>query len=713
MDRGPRAALALAALALSASAPGTRASGASPPSEREWRTHGGDPGHTQHSPLAQIDTTNVGRLRVAWTYRTGDARPDGRSQIQCQPIVVDGVLYATSAQLKAFALDAATGHELWRFDPGEADAETGGLGVNRGVVFWKGGEDRRILFSAGPHLFALDARTGRPVPTFGDGGSVDLRQGLGRDTSGLYVLSTTPGAVYRDLLILGTRVSEGPGPSAPGHVRAYDVRTGKIRWIFHTIPWPGELGYETWPKDAWTRVGGANAWSAISVDTERGLVFVPTGSPAFDFWGGDRHGANLFGDCLLALDAATGKRVWHFQLVHHDLWDRDPPQAPVLVTVRRGGRDVAAVAQATKSGYVFVFDRASGEPLFPIEERPVPPSDLEGEEAWPTQPFPLKPPPFARQVLTEAEVTDLSPASRAAVLRRLRQVRSGGQFVPPSTQGTVIFPGFDGGAEWGGSAFDPETHLLYVNANEMAWILEMLKLPAPGKGGPLGERLYVRHCTACHGLDRKGDPEHQYPAIDTVKGRLPRADLLRLLEEGKGVMPAFAFLSAPRRKALAAYLYGEPEPDHGESEAVEAGRPYTHLGYNRFLDPDGYPAVKPPWGTLNAIDLDAGEIRWSVPLGEPPELDARGLPPTGTENYGGPIVTAGGLVFIGATKDEKLRALDKRTGRVLWETVLPAGGYATPATYEVNGRQCVVIAAGGGKMGTKSGDAYVAFALPE
>jgi quinoprotein glucose dehydrogenase len=714
MDRGPLAALALASLALGATGPGKdgrtaeRSAGS-----LDWPTHGGDPGHRQHSPLAQIDRTNVGRLRVAWTYRTGDARPDGRSQIQCQPVVIDGVLYATSAQLRAFALDAAAGRELWSFDPGTVGPETQGLGVDRGVVFWKSGEDRRILFSAGHRLFALDARTGRPVPTFGDGGSVDLRQGLGRDVSDLYVLSTTPGAVYRDLLILGTRVSEGPGPSAPGHVRAYDVRTGKIRWIFHTIPWPGEFGYETWPKDAWTRVGGANAWSGISVDPDRGLVFVPTGSPAFDFWGGDRLGANLFGDCLLVLDAASGKRVWHFQLVHHDLWDRDLPQAPVLVTVRRDGRDVAAVAQATKSGYVFVFDRVTGAPLFPIEERSVPSSDLEGEEAWPTQPFPVKPPPFARQILTEAEVTDLSPVSRAAVLARLRRVRSGGQFVPPSTEGTVIFPGFDGGAEWGGSAFDPETHLLYVNANEMAWILEMLKLPPPGEGGPLGERLYVRHCTVCHGLDRKGDPEHQFPAIDTVKNRLPRADFLRLLEDGKGVMPAFAFLSGPRREALAAYVYGEPEADHGEAEAKEAGRPYTHLGYNRFLDPEGYPAVKPPWGTLSAIDLDAGEIRWSVPLGELPQLDARGLPPTGTENYGGPIVTAGGLVFIGATKDEKLRAFDKRTGRVLWETALPAGGYATPATYEVSGRQYVVIAAGGGKMGTRSGDAYVAFALPD
>ena len=681
--------------------------------EREWRAHGGDPGHTQHSPLARIDTANVHRLEVAWTHRTGDARPDGRSQIQCNPIVVDGVLYATSAGLKAFALDAATGRERWRFDPFAAGAEAHALGVNRGVVFWRSGEDRRILFSAGQRLFALDARTGRPVPGFGEGGSVDLREGLGRDAAELYVLSTTPGAVYGDLLILGTRVHEGPGPSAPGDVRAYDVRTGDIRWTFHTIPRPGEPGHETWPQDAWKHAGGANAWSGISVDHERGLVFVPTGSPAWDFWGGDRHGRNLFGNCVLALRAATGELVWHFQLVHHDLWDRDPPQAPVLVTVRRGGRDVFAVAQATKSGHVFVFDRETGEPLFPVEERAVPPSDLEGEETWPTQPLPVRPPPFSRQVLTEAEATDISPEARAAVLERLRKVRSGGQFVPPSTQGTVIYPGFDGGAEWGGSAFDPETRLFYVNANEMAWILEMVKLPPPGAGGTLGARLYARHCTVCHGIDQKGDPQGQFPPIDRAKDTLARRDFLVLLEKGKGVMPAFAFLTVSEQEALVAHVFGEPEEDHSTGEAALAGRPYSHLGYNRFLDPDGYPAVKPPWGTLNAIDLDAGEIRWTVTLGELPELTARGIPPTGTENYGGPIVTAGGLVFIGATKDERFRAFDKRTGRLLWETSLPAGGYATPATYEAGGKQYVVIAAGGGKMGTKSGDAYVAFALPD
>jgi quinoprotein glucose dehydrogenase len=692
--------------------------GAPPPepsTPREWRTHGGEPGHTQHSPLDQIDTTNVSRLQVAWTYRTGDAREDGRSQIQCNPIVVDGVLYGTTARVETFALDATTGREIWRFDPWEAEVggRADGLAVNRGVAHWGDVEEGRILVAAGQRLFALDVRTGRPAPGFGQSGSVDLREGLGREAGDLFVVSTTPGAVYRDLLILGTRVHEGPGPSAPGHIRAYDVRTGAIRWTFRTIPQPGEYGHETWPEDAWKTAGGANAWSGITVDDERGLVFLPTGSPAFDFWGGDRHGANLFGNCLLVLRADTGERVWHFQMVHHDLWDRDLPQAPVLLTVRREGREIDAVAQATKSGHVFVFGRETGEPLFPIEERPYPPSDLRGEETWPTQPLPLKPPPFARQILTEDGVTDISPEARSAVLERLREVRSGGQFVPPSTQGTVIYPGFDGAAEWGGSAWDPETRLLYVNSNEMAWILQMLELPPAGEGGHLGARVYAQHCTVCHGIDGKGDPQGQFPPIDDLKGRLKREDAVAILREGKGVMPAFAFLEAPEREAVVAHIYSEtqPESDAGPTTATES--PYSHTGYNRFLDPDGYPAVKPPWGTLNAIDLDAGEIRWTVTLGELPELTARGLPPTGTENYGGPIVTAGGLVFIGATKDERFRAFDKRTGEVLWETTLPAGGYATPATYEIDGRQFVVIAAGGGKMGTKSGDAYVAFALPE
>ncbi len=674
-----------------------------------WRHHGGDSGHTQYSPLRQIDTTNVGRLKVAWTYRTGDS--DNRTQIQCNPIVVNSVLYATSPKTKVFALEAATGKALWTFDPvAESGLELRSLGVNRGVVYWEEGSEQRVLFTAGQRLFALDARTGRPIPSFGTKGTVDLTQGLDRDVQGLSVRATTPGALYKDLLILGSSVAEGPGPSAPGHIRAYDVRTGAIRWIFHTIPHPGEPGHETWPEDAWKRVGGSNAWSGISVDEARGLVFIPTGSAAFDFWGGDRKGANVYANCELVLKAATGQRVWHYQVVRHDLWDRDLPAAPILATLRHDGRKVDVVAQTTKQGRVWVFDRLTGTPLFPVEEVKVPPSDLQGEEVWPTEPVPLKPPPFARQLFSEADVTDLTPEAHQAVLKRFREVRSGSLFQPPSTQGTIVFPGFDGGAEWGGAAFDPETGRLYVNENEMAWIITMVET-ATGNSSR-GASVYRQHCAACHGLEREGTPQ-QAPKLDNVAERFGKADVVNLLEKGKGVMPSFAYLSAADKQAMASFLLGEESgASMSGGDPAPPGVPYTHTGYNRFLDPQGYPAVKPPWGTLNAIDLDKGVIDWKVTLGELPELTRRGIPPTGTENYGGPIVTAGGLVFIGATKDEKFRAFDKKTGKVLWEADLPAGGYATPATYSVGGKQYVVIAAGGGKMGTKSADAYVAFTLP-
>ena len=688
-----------------------------PPADQDWPAHGGDAGHTQSSPIAQITTANVSRLQVAWTYRSGDARPDGRSQIQCNPIVVHGVLYATSPQLKVFALDAATGATRWTFDPFASAADQSSLGVNRGVVYWEDGGDQRILVAAGQRLYALDAKTGTPVPTFGDKGSVSLKEGLGDRAQQLYVLSNTPGAIYQDLLIIGTRLSEGPGPSAPGHIRAFDVRTGTLRWVFKTIPHPGEPGYDTWPADAWTHIGGANAWSGISVDTARGLVFLPTGSAAFDFWGGNRHGQNLFANSLLVLKAATGERVWHYQFVHHDLWDRDLPSAPVLVTVTHEGRRVDAVAQTTKSGHVFLFNRETGVPLFPIEEHAVPASDLKGEAAWPTQPLPVKPPAFSRQAFTENDVTDISEASRAAVLAQLRQVRTGRQFIPPSAQGTVIFPGFDGGAEWGGAAFDADSGLLYVNGNEMPWILSMVEIDHTKESSDFarGRRTYQLNCTACHGVDRNGDPAKVYPSLVNLAKKMPRAEAGKIIAGGKAVMPAFPALSANERKELLAFLYNDKpvKSTAQDDEPMAPGVPYTHTGYNRFLDPEGYPAVKPPWGTMNAIDLNKGAIAWQVPLGEVPALVARGRRNTGTENYGGPIITAGGLIFIGATKDEKFRALDKRTGQVLWEAQLPAGGYATPSTYVVNGRQYVVIAAGGGKMGTKSGDAYVAYALPD
>jgi quinoprotein glucose dehydrogenase len=687
----------------------------------DWPMHGGDAAGSHYSRLNQINTQNVHKLEPAWMYHTRDKRDDSRSQIQCNPIIIEGVLYGTSPQLKVFALNAATGQNLWTFDPFAAGADKGAFGVNRGVVYWRRGVDQRILFTAGQSLFALDAKTGKLMPEFGNNGAVDLREGLGRDVKKLFVGCRTPGAIYRDLLILGSAVSEGPGPAAPGHIRAYDVRTGKIRWIFHTIPHPGEFGYDTWPPDAWKRRGGANAWSGVTVDEEREMVFLPTGSASFDFWGGNRKGANLFANCVLALKADTGERVWHYQVVHHDLWDRDLPAAPNLVTVTRNGRQIDAVAQITKSGHVFVLDRKTGKPLFPVEERSVPASDLKGESSWPTQPLPLKPPPFSRQAFTEEEATTLSPGARAYVLERLRKVRTGQPFIPPSVAGTIVFPGFDGGGEWGGAAFDSTSSLLYINGNEMPWILTMVEISPEARSGhiSLGQKVYNQLCAGCHGADREGDPQQVYPNLREINKRMSKQHVTKLIEGGKGMMPSFGFLASSEKEALVNFLFGLAIPDgpvparKATKEKVEADIPYTHTGYNRFFDPEGYPAVKPPWGTLNAINLNEGTIEWRAVLGEIPELTRRGIVPTGTENYGGPVVTDGGLLFIGATKDERFRAFDKKTGSVLWETTLPAGGYATPATYMVNGKQFVVIAAGGGKMGTPSGDAYVAFALPD
>jgi quinoprotein glucose dehydrogenase len=680
----------------------------------DWAAHGANAAHTQSSPLDQITPANVAALKVAWTYHTGDARP-GRSQIQCNPIVVRGVLYATSPQLKVFALDAATGKPKWVFDPFTSGADSSALGVNRGVVYWEDeqGGSARILVSAGFSLFALDAATGRPIERFGHKGAVDLRDGLGERARSLFVAAATPGTIYKHLLIQGTRVSEGPGPAAPGHVRAYDVRTGAIAWTFHTIPQPGEKGHDTWPADAWTRAGGANSWSGVTVDSARGLVFLPTGSAAFDFWGGNRKGDNLYANSLLVLKADTGAYVWHYQFVRHDIWDRDLPQSPVLVTVRRDGRSIPAVAQATKTGRVYVFDRETGAPLFPMEEQVVPRSDVEGEVAAATQPAPTAPPAFSRQLFSEDQITDLSPEAAASVRERWQAAKRGSTWAPPSLQGTIIFPGFDGGAEWGGSSYDERSGLFYVNANEMPWILRLVKLGKAGDGEPAGRRTYQAFCGTCHGENRQGDPLRSVPSLDGIESRLSRSAVAGIIENGKAQMPSFKVIPAADREALIAWLFRDVQARRPTRTANDPAEDvvFTHTGYNRFLDPQGYPAVKPPWGTLNAIDLNAGTIAWRVTLGEHAELTTRGIAPTGTENYGGPVVTAGGLVFIGATKDEKIRAFDAANGKTLWEATLPAAAHATPAVYAVGGKQYVVIAAGGGK-GTKSGDAYVAFALP-
>lgn len=588
----------------------------------DWPNPAGDKAGSRYSALDQINRSNVKDLKVAWIYHTGDMDAARHTTIECTPIVIDGVMYVTTAFSRVIALNAANGREIWKYDPYRENPRSRYGGVNRGVAWWSDGAtrgERRILeATADGLLVSLDARTGKPDLNFGELGVVNLRAGMGKDLTGLaYGVSSAP-AVCDNIVILGFLNGEGPGPGSPGDIRAFNVHNGKEVWRFHTVPRPGEIGAETWEPDSWMDRGGANAWGGFSIDTQRGMVFAGLGSAAFDFYGGDRKGRNLFANSVIALDARTGKRVWHFQVVRHDLWDYDLPVYPNLVRVH----DKDAVAQVTKTGYVFVFDRATGKPIFDVEERAASVSDVPGESAWPSQPIPLKPPPFSRQGFTRDDITNISPEAHRVVLRRFKTLRSGPIFTPPSLRGTVISPGFHGGANWSGASFDPTTGLLYVNSNNVPWVETLVK------AGP------------------------------------------------------------------------------------EKGYPYTHTGYFRFLDPEGYPAVKPPWGNLTAIDLNKGEFAWRITLGEFPELTARGIPPTGTENFGGTIVTAGGLVFIAATKDEKFRAFDKSSGKLLAEYKLDAGGYATPCTYSVAGRQYVVIAAGGGgKLATKSGDAFVAFAL--
>lgn len=681
-------------------------------SPNDWPAYGGA-GGSHYSTLRQVDRHNARELAVAWTY---DTKEEGG--LETSPIIVDGVLFGISPSQKVFALDAATGKELWKFGIG-----VNGGQPNRGLSYWAQGNDRRILVGIENFVYALDANTGQAITSFGENGRIDLRKDLRGDYEKQSLVVTSPGVVYKDLLIVGEREPETL-PAPPGDIRAYDVRDGKLRWTFHTIPHPGETGYETWPKDAWTYSGGANNWAGMALDEKRGMVYVPTGSAASDFYGADRIGDDLFANSLIALDAETGSRVWHFQIVKHDLWDRDLPSPPTLLTVKHDGRSVDAVAQTTKSGYVFLFDRATGQPLFPIEYKKCLSSAVPGETAATTQPFPTKPAPFARQRLSADILTKRTPVAHAWAVAEFQRLRSEGQFVPFGLdRPTVVFPGFDGGAEWGGSAVDPETGIVYINANDVV-MTGMLKKNT-GHEDSDGRTVYLSQCSACHG-DAMGGAPPAIPSLMGIAKRHSREETVQILKYGHGRMPAFSSLPFDQFSAVVEYVWSGGKAEtwsrySAQRENIQdvASEPipnpaYRFAGYGRFSDPEGYPAVEPPWGTLNAIDLNTGEYRWKIPLGEYPGLAAAGGKTTGSENYGGPIVTAGGLLFIAATEfDNKFRAFDKSTGELLWETTLPFAGIATPATYAVKGRQFVVIAAGGGKAADRpSGGVYVAFAVP-
>ncbi len=769
-----------------------------------WPIYNGGLDGDHYSQLKQINRSNVAQLKLAWSFDTGE-----KGGIQDNPLVVGRTLFAYTPTQKIVALDGATGKLKWKFDSG-----VGGGQPARGMTYWSDGTQGRIFAGIMNFLYCLDAETGKPVESFGEAGRIDLRKGLDRGLGGNFeeqsIVLTTPGVIYKDMIIVGGRNPE-THPAPPGDVRAFDVRTGKLRWSFHTIPHPGEPGYETWPADAWKNAGAANNWAGMALDTERGILYAPTGSAVFDFYGGDRLGNNLYANTLLALDANTGKRLWHFQGVHHDIWDRDFPSEPALFTIKRDGKTVDALAQTTKQGYLYLFDRVTGKPLNPIHELPYPASTVPGEVTSPTQPKPDAPEPFARQRLTGDMLTTRTPEAHAWAVNEFKNLRSDGQFLPFALDKlTVILPGFDGGAEWGGPAIDPTTNVLYVNATEMAWLGGLI--PATHGGSP-GAQVYQTQCAMCHGPDRAGAPpafpslvdvlgrltlqqvtdnvkkgngrmpsfpnidetrlnalidylrtgspaaksdapkelasvpvqgmtaqppadkagavvyqdrcaichgDHMegiapaFPMLIGVGGRLTKAQIVDMIQNGKNQMPPTPDLQGPDMEALLRFMEVGDHPGAQSASSKDDQDKYTFTGYRKFLDPDGYPAIAPPWGTLNAIDLKTGKYLWKIPFGEYPELAAKGLKNTGTENYGGPVVSAGGVLFIGATiYDRKFRAFDTRDGKLLWEADLPFSGVATPSTYMIDGKQYVVIGTSGARdQKAPQGGAYLAFALP-
>ncbi len=675
----------------------------------KWSDYGGASDAAQYSSLTQINRTNVARLKKAWSYSTGD-----RNKYAFNPLIVDNVMYVMAKNLSIVAIDATTGKELWVHAPGSKYI------VNRGINYWesKDRQERRLFVVSDHVLRAIDAQTGKLIPGF----EVKLKEGLDRDPSKIaLVQSLSPGRVFEDLLILGSATNQGYG-SAPGDIRAFDVRTGKLVWTFHTVPRPGEFGYDTWPKDAWKSVGGANVWSEFSVDTKRGILYAPVASAKYNFYGADRQGANLFSDCLLALDARTGKRLWHYQMVHHDIWDYDPATAPKLLTVTQNGKKVDIVAQVSKQGFVWVFDRVTGKPIWPIEERPVPPSVMKNEKTWSTQPFPTKPPPFARQKFTVDDLSPyLSPADRAKFRDEILSANNQGMFTPPGTRNTIQMPGNNGGANWGGAAIDPVSGRLYVVSKDLPAMLKLeteVEQKRAAKDSPEqhGLAVYAAKCGACHGVDRLGKPP-AIPGVADVALKSTRAELEQVIEQGRGPMPGTK-ITKDELNSLVAYLYNPTRAiANVPLSAGAATEDKYYSGFGFMIASDGLSPIKPPWSSMTAYDLNDGTIVWKIPLGDVPELAAKGIKGTGSHYPKvGPVVTAGGLIFTG-TRDKKVRALDVDTGSVLWEAEVDAALEGIAATYEVNGKQYVVFCAAA-QVGLTPGTqvpiqgSYVAFALP-
>jgi quinoprotein glucose dehydrogenase len=757
MQRGSLLATAFAVLLAIAVASADR-------SDKWWWDYGGGPSSSHFVDLDQIKKSNVSQLEVAWFY------PHGATGFN--PIVVEDVMYALGRNGSALiALDATTGKEIWIHD--------GLTGIiTRGVNYWQSqsGKDRRLIFSINGYLQSIDARTGKSISSFGKNGVVDMREGLRRaEGTDRRVQSRTPGKVWKNLLIMGSAAGEA-WITPPGDIRAYDILTGKRVWQFHTVPEPGEFGYDTWPKDAYKYVGGANNWGEMSVDEERGIVYIPTGSATYDFYGADRHGMNLFANCLLALDARTGKRLWHFQTVHHDLWDLDNVSAPQLVTVRQNGRRVDAVAHAGKTGFLYVFNRVTGEPLWPIEEKPVPKSDVPGEQAWPTQPFPTKPPAFAKMTFGVDDVNRwlLSPEQYETMLGRIAKARNEGPFTPPAFIDTVSMPGNQGGSNWGTTGANPKKGLVYVvNVNQVALLkLEDVKTRTAGRGGAgaaPGAAAYQQYCQACHGVDFQGVPGLNVPSLVGITDRLAEDAIRAIVAGGKGTMRPVPGITDTELAAVLLYVAnpnaagrgggrggrggGSSGPPLPPGPVVASGgaplppaRPVDHdppsYGTNggnggnvpypaevdvppaRYVTDYGVmaSATKPPYTTLTAFDLNTGTIKWQIAPGDDPATLARGGP-AGTGAVGaryGLVATGAGLVFL-AGGDGKVRAYDEDTGQVLWTGTLPGTASGIPVSYEAKGRQYFVIGSlpggvRGGVNSQASADAprgYIAFALPK